>query len=121
MKWRKNMQIRKLQDQPLQTDIKIEGQYFFKHAIFPKDSYIPQHSHSTDHISLVTTGAVRLWRDDVLVGDFYAFSAIPIAAHTKHLFLALEPMTTVVCVHRLDENGDLPTHHDEHSIEYVED
>jgi hypothetical protein len=32
------------------------------------------------------------------------------------MFLALEPNTTVLCVHRLDEHGDVPIH-ELHEIE----
>lgn len=104
------MQLTKLADQPIATDITLCEGLFVRHAIFEAGSYIPQHSHQLPHLSVIATGAVRVWQDDKLLGDFRAPSGIVIEARVRHLFLALEPMTTVLCVHRLDENGDLPIH-----------
>lgn len=95
-----------LDEQPLQTDIRLCEGLFVKHTVFAKGSYIPQHSHAWEHLSVIATGAVRAWADDELLGDFHAPAGIVIKARTKHLFLALEPLTTVLCVHRVDETGE---------------
>jgi quercetin dioxygenase-like cupin family protein len=113
------MMFKRLDEQPVQTDIHLCAGLFVKHCIFAEGTYIPQHSHQDEHISIIATGAVRAWADERLIGDFKAPAGIVIKAHTKHMFLALEPLTTVLCVHRVDETGE-PGIHEEHHIEFVE-
>lgn len=103
------------QQQPIETNINICEGLFVKHAVFAQDTYIPQHSHEFEHLSVVASGAVRVWQDDELMGDYRAPAGIVIRAHVKHLFLALEPNTSVLCVHRVDGNGE-PAIHAEHHI-----
>ena len=103
--------------QPIQTDLTMCEGLFVKHAIFAADTYIPQHSHDMDHLSVVATGAVRVWQDGELLGDYNAPAGIVIKARRKHLFLALEPMTTVLCIHRLDKDGLIPIHEEHHIVE----
>jgi quercetin dioxygenase-like cupin family protein len=105
-----------LKEQPLSTDIHLAGGLFIKHCIFAAGTYIPQHAHSFDHWSIIATGAVRVWKDGNKMGDYAAPAGIVIEAHAKHMFLALEPMTTVLCVHRVGEDGE-PEIHAEHEIE----
>lgn len=113
------MELQRLDDQPVQTDIHMCEGLFVKHAIFAAGSYIPQHSHDAEHLSVVATGAVRCWADGMLLGDFKAPAGVVIKAHVKHMFLALEPMTTVLCVHRVDEDGE-PAIHEEHQHTFAE-
>ncbi len=103
------MQLTKLADQPIATDITLCEGLFVKTAVFQAGTYIPQHSHDMEHLSVIATGSVRVWQDGKLMGDFMAPAGIVIKARAKHLFLALE-RATVLCVHRLDENGSLPIH-----------
>jgi quercetin dioxygenase-like cupin family protein len=63
---------------------------------------IPQHRHTWDHISYLAAGAVRVWRDNELVGDFQAPDAIQIPARAAHRFLTLAPNTLILCVHATD-------------------
>ena len=109
------MKFHKLDEQPLSTDIRMCDGLFVKHTVFAEGTYIPQHSHDTDHLSIIATGAVRVWQDGELLGDYAAPNGVVIKARRKHLFLALEPMTTVLCVHRVDESGE-PTIHEEHEL-----
>lgn len=113
------MEFERLDDQPVQTDIHMCEGLFVKHAIFAEGSYIPQHSHETEHLSVIATGAVRCWADGVLLGDFKAPAGVVIKAHVKHMFLALEPMTTVLCVHRVNDDGE-PAIHAEHQFTFGE-
>lgn len=108
-------EFERLADQPIETDIHICEGLFVKHAVFAKGSYIPQHSHEFDHLSVIASGAARVWKNGILVGDFSAPSGLVITAHTKHLFLALEDGTSVLCIHRTDLNGGVPVH-SEHKI-----
>ncbi len=105
-------------EQPDQTNIYLCPGLFVKHMVFAEGTYIPQHSHETDHLSVIATGAVRVWQDGVLIGDYTAPAGVLIEAHSKHTFLALQPNTTVLCVHAVDEGGD-PHIHEEHSLEEV--
>lgn len=108
------MEFQRLDDQPVQTDLHMCSGLFVKHATFAAGSYIPQHSHETEHLSVVATGSVRAWAAGELLGDFKAPAGIVIKAHVKHLFLALEP-TTILCVHRVDDDGD-PVIREEHHL-----
>jgi quercetin dioxygenase-like cupin family protein len=94
--------MKRAEHQPIETNIHLCEGLFVKHAVFAEDTYIPQHSHETEHLSVVATGAVRVWQDGELMGDYRAPAGIVIKARVKHLFLALEPMTTVLCVHRVE-------------------
>lgn len=114
------MIFRKLDDQPLQTDITMCRGLFVKHAVFAAGSYIPQHSHEYEHLSVVAAGGVRVWRDGALLGDYRAPAGIVIEARAEHMFLALEPGTAVLCVHRVDDDGE-PAIHAEHRVQYEGD
>ena len=105
----------RLASQPVETNIHLCDGLFVKHAVFDAGSYIPQHSHSTEHLSVIATGAVRVWQDGALLGDFTAPAGVVIKAHVKHLFLALAPMTTVLCVHRVGADG-MPETHEHHDL-----
>lgn len=110
------MKFRRLDEQPVQTNIHMCDGLFVKHAVFAEGSYIPQHSHSTQHLSIIATGAVRAWADGELLGDFKAPAGVVINARVKHLFLALEPMTTVLCIHRVDDDGEVAIHEEHHIV-----
>jgi quercetin dioxygenase-like cupin family protein len=103
-------------DEPVQTNIHLCEGLFVKHCIFAAGTHIAQHSHNADHLSIIATGAVRAWCDGALLGEFRAPAGIVIKARAKHMFLALEPLTTVLCVHRVDESGE-PVTHELHHID----
>ena len=109
--------MKRAEQQPIETNIHLCDGLFVKHAVFAQDTYIPQHSHETEHLSVVATGAVRVWQDGELMGDYCAPAGIVIKARVKHLFLALEPRTTVLCVHRVDESGEVAIHAEHHIVE----
>lgn len=110
--------LRVLETQPVQTNLKMCEGLFVKHMIFAADSYIPQHSHSSPHLSVLATGAIKAWKDGEFLGTFHAPAGLVIEAHAKHLFLALEPNTTILCVHRVDDDGE-PDIHEEHTPEVI--
>lgn len=103
--------------QPIQTDIKLCAGLFVKHMVFSAGTYIPQHSHEHAHLSTIATGSVRIWRDGVLMGDLKAPAGIVIPAHSKHTFLALEPFTTVLCIHRVGADGEPEIYEEHHLLE----
>ena len=67
-----------------------------RHTIPKAGTYVPQHSHTYDHLSLLASGAMRAWCDGVHLGDFHAPAEIRIVAHAKHIFMALADETIEV-------------------------
>jgi len=114
------MMLKPLAEQPISTDIHLCAGLFVKHCVFAAGTYIPQHSHEYEHLSVIATGAVRAWENGLLIGDFRAPAGIVIKARVPHLFLALEPMTTLLCVHRVDETGEPGIIDAPHFVEFVE-
>lgn len=114
------MKIRALDEQPLSTDIRMCEGLFVRHCVFEAGSYIPQHSHEWEHLSVIAAGSVRVWTNDTLIGDFTAPAGIVIKAGVQHLFLALE-RAAVLCVHRVDGNGEPVTIDEPHFVTYGED
>lgn len=81
--------------------------------------FVPQHSHTYEHASMLASGSVRVWQDDKWVGDFSAPMPINIPAGCKHTFMSLEPNTVVYCIHRTDRTGGVDIH--EHATEVDHD
>lgn len=104
--------------QPL-GNISIYGGVFVKEMLTPEaGTLIPQHAHTYDHISFLAAGAVRVWRNNVLVGDFTAPESIKIPALAKHRFLTLENWTLILCIHALaDGETEADLIHEEHQFE----
>jgi len=89
-----------------EVEFTIQDEIFIK-QMFLKDAgmYVPQHSHSYEHASMLAHGSVRVWQDGVEIGDFKAAIPINIPAGSKHTFMSLEPNTVVYCIHRTDRCG----------------
>ncbi len=68
--------------------------------------FVPQHSHKYDHASMLASGSIRVWCDDILVGDFKAPYPIAIKAGTKHTFQSLEP-SIVYCIHNISREDSV--------------
>lgn len=89
----------------------IQDGIFIKQMLLEKaGTFVPQHSHSYEHASMLASGSVRVWRDGVLLGDFKAPIPINIPAKCKHTFMSLEPNTVVYCIHRIDRDGEVDIH-----------
>lgn len=93
--------------QPEETDIAICPGLFVKTAVFTAGTFIPQHAHTFDHLSVVAYGGVVVWADGECLGEFWAPKGIYIRARVKHLFRALVDRTTVLCIHRLNDDGEI--------------
>jgi quercetin dioxygenase-like cupin family protein len=65
-------------------------------------SLLPQHAHAHPHISLIMSGAVRVWAGADLLGDYRAPATVKIAAHMLHQFLTLADNVTIACIHAED-------------------
>lgn len=91
-----------IEQPPDDVEIHIADDVFVKQMLIKRaGTLIPQHSHKYEHLSMLATGSVRVWKDDQLLGDFVAPTGIMIAAHAKHMFLSLEPDTIVYCIHNV--------------------
>jgi quercetin dioxygenase-like cupin family protein len=86
--------------------------------IAKRDTLIPQHAHVYDHLSMLATGSVRVWKDGVLDRDYDAPAGIFIAAGIKHTFQSLEDRTIIYCVHAVAGDGDVEIA-EEHQFEGV--
>lgn len=94
------------------TDMRMADGVFAKTMGMPKAGMmVAQHSHAFAHVSVLVRGSLRVWKDDVIVGDFTAPAGITIPALAKHKFLALEDNTMVMCVHAQEASI-----HEEHNI-----
>lgn len=94
----------------------LDGMFVKQMYMIEAGTIIPQHSHAHPHLSMIAAGAVRLWRDEVLVGDFCAPHGVHIPAGTKHLFVSLVPHTVVYCIHNIDRTGAVEIL-EEHQVE----
>jgi hypothetical protein len=110
------MQFEELAEQPVSVEIKMADGIFIKsHHAKLAWTWMPQHSHTYDHTSMIARGAVRVWRDGWLMGDFIAPKGLLIEAGTKHMFVTLEDDTIIYCIHNVSRTGDVEIA-DEHRI-----
>ena len=85
----------------------VQDNIFIKQMLLARaGTFVPQHSHKYSHASMLASGSVRVWKDDVLHGDFKAPIPISIDAGCKHTFMSLEPNTVIYCIHRVGESGE---------------
>lgn len=97
----------------------VQENIFIKQMLMEKaGTFVPQHSHKYSHASMLACGSVRVWKDDVLHGDFKAPIPISIAAGCKHTFMSLESNTVIYCIHSLDESEDPEI--DDHAVKVSE-
>lgn len=81
------------------------GGLYFRAVLLPNvGDRVPQHMHDHDHVTLIASGAARLFIDGEQKEDISSFRAIVISANKQHVFEALEPNTRLACVHQL--NGE---------------
>ena len=92
---------------------------FIKGILLDKQgTIVAQHSHEYAHTSLVVRGAIRVWKDGEMLGDFYSPSPIYIEAKAKHRFQSLEDNTAVYCIHNLSTMGKVAIHEEHHLPEF---
>ena len=104
-------------EQPITTDIKLLDGLFIKTAIVPKaGTIIPQHSHRSDHVTLLAVGTMRVWADDVLLGDFTGPTGILIRAEAKHRFCTMTDGLVFACIHAVSDTGE-PDVSEQHLLE----
>lgn len=105
-------------DQPTATEIKIADNLFVKqYVVLKADTWLPQHSHTYSHVSMIATGAVRVWADGKPLGEFRAPSGVVIEAGVKHTFLTLEDNTTIYCIHDISRTGEVEVAEEHHLVD----
>jgi quercetin dioxygenase-like cupin family protein len=99
--------MKRAANQPV-GELRIYGGIYLKTwTVEDAGTLIPQHSHRYDHLSMIVSGAVRAWQDDVLLGDYTAPQTIRIPAQTTHTFLTLTPDVVIACIHAVGEAEDV--------------
>jgi quercetin dioxygenase-like cupin family protein len=90
------------------VDIVMADGLFAKQTMVPRaGSILKQHAHAWDHVSFVSRGAVRVWCDGVMLGDFEAPHGLMIKAGVEHQFGTLADDTVISCIHRIDRTGEI--------------
>lgn len=110
--------MQRAEHQPETISVTIYGGIYYKLWCVPDEgTLIPQHAHEYDHLTALLQGAVRVWRDEVMVGDYRAPATLQIGAGKKHAFLTLTPGAVLACIHNADhlEDGE-PTIRDRHDL-----
>ena len=108
-------------EQPISSEIKMADGLFIKSmAVEKAGTVIPQHSHRYDHVSALTLGAVRVWENGLLSGEYEPPALLTIKAGVKHTFLTLRDATLILCIHNISR-ADVIEIEDEHQLdgEYV--
>lgn len=95
-----------MSDIPL-VDMKIVDNVFVKmhHFIRAGDSH-DGHSHTFDHITLLSSGSVKMIHDKG-EAEYKAPYLIVTPKGIKHQFTALEPNTVFCCIHAIRESDDI--------------
>lgn len=88
-------------EQPPIVEFTADGIFIKQMDIAKAFSYVPQHSHTYDHTTLLAVGSASVWKDGEYLGDFTAPDAIMIPANTKHIFKTLVDNTVFYCIHKL--------------------
>lgn len=95
---------------PEETDFTSADGVFVKRMVVAEaDTYLGQHAHRYDHVTVVATGTVRLWEGETDRGEFRAPAFITIKAGALHRFRTLEPATVLLCIHNVSRTGAIET------------
>jgi hypothetical protein len=103
-------------EQPPFWEAVTDGVFIKQMLLKDVGTRVPQHAHVYDHTSMLATGAVRVWMDEKLIGDFRAPYPLFIKAKIKHTFQSLEPNTLIYCIHRLHPGYQIVPIHEEHQL-----
>ena len=66
---------------------------------------IGQHVHVHDHITLVSSGSVRVWKNNAEPTEFHAPAMITSPAGSRHKFMAITDDVVLCCLHNLRGTG----------------
>lgn len=94
--------------QPDSVEIKIADGILVKSMLVHRaGTFIPQHAHQFDHLSMLAAGRVRVFGDGELIGEFSAPSGILIKAGVKHAFETLTHGVLIYCIHNIERTGEI--------------
>jgi hypothetical protein len=111
---------RRLAEQPFSVEVKIcDGLFVKSMLVHEAGTIVPQHSHSFDHLSMLAVGRVLVWAGEECLGPFQAPIGILIKAGVPHTFRTLTDNALLYCIHRTDENGEVPIEA-EHHLDFEE-
>jgi len=86
----------------MSVEIKLTDDLFVKAVTVEKaGTIIPQHSHHSDHVTLLAYGSMRVEADGEMLGDYRAPVGILIRAHVKHTMTTLTDGVVFACIHAL--------------------
>jgi len=102
--------------QPVEGVHHYAGTFVKSHVVADAGTILPQHLHPFPHLTFIASGACRVARDGEDLGEFHAPAAVHIPAFARHLFVTLEPATTILCIHNLAD-GETVEIAEEHHIE----
>jgi quercetin dioxygenase-like cupin family protein len=89
------------------TDLKLVDNVFVKmHQFINIGDTHQGHAHVFDHITLLSTGAVRMRHDNV-EQDFTAPHLIVTPKGVVHQFIAKEPNTVFCCIHAIRDGSEV--------------
>lgn len=112
----KCVDLTRAEHQPFGVEVFSADNVFVKQMIIPKaGTYVPQHAHKYDHLTMLAAGSIRVWKDGILQGDRSAPTGIEIPAGVKHMFMSLEDGTVAYCIHNLSR-PDFAAVVEEHQI-----
>lgn len=87
-------------EQPHGVEIHIVDDVFVKQMVIPKaGTFVPQHVHGYDHLSMLAVGSVVVWRNEANPEICHAPKGITIKAGVRHTFKSLKDNTIIYCIH----------------------
>jgi quercetin dioxygenase-like cupin family protein len=104
----------RLAKQPEAMDWEEADGIGIRYAVFEADSYVPQHSHSYEHVSSIPFGEGTIQRDGDEPKPFKGPCFIVIPAHAKHLF-HFTTRGMLMCIHNTSRSGSIEVE-EEHQI-----
>jgi quercetin dioxygenase-like cupin family protein len=75
------------------------------YSVAKANTVMAQHTHTHDHITLISSGSIEAWQDGKSIGIFEAPSIVKISAGKKHAFVALTDNVVLCCLHNLRGTG----------------
>jgi quercetin dioxygenase-like cupin family protein len=94
--------MKRAPNQPI-SELRIYGGIFLKTwTVADAGTLLPQHAHAYDHLSMIVSGAVRVWRGGEMIGEYAAPATVRIPAEVMHTFLTLQDDVVIACIHAVD-------------------
>ena len=83
----------------------VDDMWVRAYSVPKANTVIAQHTHTHDHMTLVSRGTVEAWKDGEVVGVYEAPAIIKIPAGASHSFTALTDDVVLCCLHNLRGTG----------------